>query len=368
MLRVAVSVLNNGSRTVCVVLLLSVLWIATLQNLEAWQYLKHLDVSSVRILARKEDQESLSPIYKSSNVVKDEQHVRRCRIVNDSSAISKTKAQIEFDCVRTKTSPPVQVCVYNEGSDMYISHDIIHTGTWEPHVLHDIQYQLKRHPDAGFIDLGANIGYYSLIAAEMGHRVTAVEPLASSVDRLLAGIKLMKLQSKITVVFNAVGGQRSPGEVKISGNNQGDTRIQPGYRPCVGSCSQATDIILLDDLMEVIAFNSCIIKMDIQGYESEVILRSEKLLQTLHVLYIFMEWGLFTSSSNDNSTRVQAQGMISKLLALNYRPYALSVDGGQTLDVAYWDAWPFDIVWHKLPSDLDLQILLRNHFIHWPPG
>ena len=39
-----------------------------------------------------------------------------------------------FDCVKTKTSPSVSVCLYPVERDKYISHDIRHVGTWEARI------------------------------------------------------------------------------------------------------------------------------------------------------------------------------------------------------------------------------------------
>ena len=39
-------------------------------------------------------------------------------------------------------------------------------------------------PELGFIDIGANIGLYSLVALAMGHTVLAVEPFQVKIPHL----------------------------------------------------------------------------------------------------------------------------------------------------------------------------------------
>ncbi len=65
----------------------------------------------------------------------------------------------------------LQVCLYETWRDIYVSHDLSSTGLWEPHVLFDFQDVLKRDSSLGVIDIGANIGMYTLLAAQMGHQV-----------------------------------------------------------------------------------------------------------------------------------------------------------------------------------------------------
>ena len=63
------------------------------------------------------------------------------------------------------------MCLYESWRDKYVSHDLAHTGLWEPHVLLDFQDVLRRDSSLGVIDIGANIGVYSLLAAAMHHQV-----------------------------------------------------------------------------------------------------------------------------------------------------------------------------------------------------
>ena len=42
-------------------------------------------------------------------------------------------------------------------------------GIWEPYITPILQMALNKYPESILIDVGANIGYYSLMAAKMGH-------------------------------------------------------------------------------------------------------------------------------------------------------------------------------------------------------
>ncbi len=56
---------------------------------------------------------------------------------------------------------------------MYISASLEASGQWETLLTGLVQRALNRYPNSLFLNLGANIGYYSLLAARMNHQVIA---------------------------------------------------------------------------------------------------------------------------------------------------------------------------------------------------
>lgn len=76
------------------------------------------------------------------------------------------------------------------------------------------------------LDIGANIGYYTLLAAKLGQQVVAVEPVLDSIKRLQHAAYLEDVTQRITVVYNAVADVRTKATLRQSGHNQGDSRIE----------------------------------------------------------------------------------------------------------------------------------------------
>ena len=288
-----------------------------------------------------------------------------CNVYNVSRPLTSG-----YECVTTRSDPQVTVCLYEEHRDMFISHDIKHTGLWEPQVLREFQEVLRQHPDLGVIDMGANIGYYTLIAAKMGHRVIAVEPLLDSIYKLHRALFIEGLQSKVTVVQNAIADERTLGSLVLSGDNQGDTKVHMSYTQCSGDCPLPINTILMDDILEVIPFESALIKMDIQGFECDALRHSEKLFNKVNVMYIIMEWGLLRNfHQNDNHMtpeKYKVHDVIRILFQRNFRPYALSADGGRPLDPNQWHLWPFDVIWRKSLQQKEYEEVVRHHFLNWP--
>ena len=109
---------------------------------------------------------------------------------------------IMYDCVPLQlnyehsTVREIPICLYPIEDDIHISYHIKTTGTWEPHIVKQYQEMLHEDCDIGVIDIGANIGVYSLVAAHMDHQVVAVEPFIINIQHLQQGIQLEKWRRK----------------------------------------------------------------------------------------------------------------------------------------------------------------------------
>ena len=75
------------------------------------------------------------------------------------------------------------------------------------------------------MDVGAQIGQYSLFAAKMGRDVLTVEPFYDNILRIHKAAKEEKIEAKIKLIKNAISDKRN--EVKllqVSDNNIGGQR------------------------------------------------------------------------------------------------------------------------------------------------
>ena len=276
-----------------------------------------------------------------------------------------------FRCIKTKTRPSTTVCLYSALQDIYISHDLETTGMWEPHVVADFLEVLRRDDAAAVIDIGANIGFYTLLAAKIGRRVIAVEPLVDSIYRIHRAAQMENVADRISVVHNAVADVRMIATIRRTGDNQGDTRIELNYEPCIGACPPAVNTILLDDLLEIIQFQRAVMKIDIQGYENRVFRQATTLFDKIDITYVFMEWILmkehYIRANHTSSERSGVEETMRFFFHRDYRPYSLSASGAKALDPDSWYTWPDDVVWQKLPNvEIETEIV-RNHFRNWPP-
>jgi FkbM family methyltransferase len=124
------------------------------------------------------------------------------------------------------------------------------------------------HPGDVVIDVGANIGYYTLLCARLSGaqgRVYAFEPEAQNFGLLQQNIALNGYHNVIAD-RRALGAQSGTATLWVNrGSNQGDHRV---YDPCEENRELTSiEIVSLDEALSPdIAVN--FVKMDIQGYEA----------------------------------------------------------------------------------------------------
>ncbi len=116
----------------------------------------------------------------------------------------------KFECIQTKMrfTLNTHICIHEPKFDKHVSKQLETNGLWEPNIVRSFIKQMQEVDDAQFIDIGANIGLYTLIAAKYNRSVIAVEPLHENVVRLHKAAHLENVQSKITVLVNAVTNER----------------------------------------------------------------------------------------------------------------------------------------------------------------
>jgi FkbM family methyltransferase len=152
-------------------------------------------------------------------------------------------------------------------------------GIWEPDITHWLTEHLR--PGDVVVDIGANIGYFSLLAATCVRptgRVLAFEPVPSIADLLTANVRRNDLPIDVhrVVVGDAAGSTeifRSAGtNIGRSGTSGGAGTVSEGSVPVV----RAADAID-KELWERIRF----IKIDVEGDERRVLRGLEPLLGAL---------------------------------------------------------------------------------------
>ena len=205
----------------------------------------------------------------------------------------------------------------------------------------------------------------------------AVEPYAKNIEPFHQSIKLAGFEKNITIVQNGISDKRRTSSLILNrDDNPGGTQLEQDSEQAVKG-EVETSVIVLDDLLEVINFRSAIIKTDIEGYEHRAIVNGTRLLDTLHVPYIFMEWlfmkelckgarlaekhydmvnlGAVMKTMTEEDEKIMFK-MMRTLLSRKYKPYSME---GRMLDPRMCDKWPADVIW--MQEDAEWQCL----YIWW---
>lgn len=168
-------------------------------------------------------------------------------------------------CIMTKTETPFSVCIYNVSEDIYVSKSLESSGIWEPAITSFLYEVFTANRNLTFIDVGANVGYFSLMAAAAGVHVIAVEPIDENVSKLLVAVERNGFKDRVTVLQYAVSNNHKGCWLHVPGNNKGGGRIVLNQEWAIRDQGSSTiaDSIVLDDITQFIQTKEVIIKLDI---------------------------------------------------------------------------------------------------------
>ncbi|OAI41156.1 hypothetical protein AYO40_03690 [Planctomycetaceae bacterium SCGC AG-212-D15] len=156
-------------------------------------------------------------------------------------------------------------------------------------------------PGMSFVDIGANIGYYTTLAGRAVGKagwVLAIEPDRHNHELLVRNIRRNGL-TNVTARRTALGARPGSALLYPSSDNYGDHRLygSDGRKP--------TDTVMVEPLDQVLARCEAppidLVKMDVQGYEHHVIQGMGRLLaadRPLTILTEYWPWGIEKAGGN----------------------------------------------------------------------
>jgi FkbM family methyltransferase len=159
------------------------------------------------------------------------------------------------------------------------------TGNWycgllEPGEMAFVLHALR--PGELFVDVGANVGVYSVIAAgAVGAEVIAVEPVPVTHDRLQANLRLNRLPH---VEAHHCGLADEPGELRFTTDLDCMNRVAMPDETCP---TRLVPVETLDRLCNGRAPN--MIKIDVEGYELPVLKGAAATLSSPALQAVIME-------------------------------------------------------------------------------
>lgn len=145
------------------------------------------------------------------------------------------------------------------------------SGSWEPGETAIVQKLVKT--SFRILDVGAHIGYFSVVAHRAAHGVVidAIEPDPFSAR--IAELNLFEAGANARVWTCGLGDARGALALNSAVNNPGDSRVLPQ----AVTAEILVPVVAADELFPDAKFD--IIKIDVQGHEREVMLGMRSLLQ-----------------------------------------------------------------------------------------
>jgi FkbM family methyltransferase len=136
-------------------------------------------------------------------------------------------------------------------------------------------------PDDVFFDIGANVGAYTLLASgEVGARTISVEPVPSTFKFLSDNIIINKLEDKVELLNNGLG------------SNSGTIKFTKSFDTVnhVATENETDTIDVTVKIMDEIASQvPILIKIDVEGFETEVLNGAKEILENKNLKAIIIE-------------------------------------------------------------------------------
>ena len=259
-------------------------------------------------------------------------------------------------CYPLKVNPPAVICVYEDAKDIWVSKSLRLHGTFEGQIVDVFKQALLHNSMLDVIDIGANLGLYSLTAAAMGRKTISVEPLTKTVNHFHKSVKLNKFENRITLITNAISNKREKVFFKLNSFNQGGTKMLPNETKCSHDGCPFSWSILMDDVVPLVTERNifkAIMKIDIEGAEHLAFANASQLFTAVHVPLIFMETkfqrefcGAKTAKTKDEKL---SQNMFSFLKQNGFTRVFKAQLKKEPLDPSSCSRkWPKDVIWvHK---------------------
>jgi FkbM family methyltransferase len=213
---------------------------------------------------------------------------------------------------QTVTDPSFFISLHDRATD-FVRWSIMDTGSYyENFITRHTKFVLGQTHWGILIDVGMNIGWFSLWALALGAKVYGFEPNPINRLRFCESIDLNKFPiSNIHLYNNALSNEEAdmllshmpgnPGSAGLVSAAQGKKKLMlKGY-----SVIDGIRVVRLDDVAEKEGWLAedgpviSLLKIDVEGYDPKVIFGAARLLKSRKVKNVFMEYSCRISDEQD---------------------------------------------------------------------
>lgn len=222
---------------------------------------------------------------------------------------------------RTITYHPFLVSTHSPKIDQQRS-SVFGTGKYYETIITSIlEEEYNGTKNEVFVDVGGNIGWFSLLAASMGARVYSFEPNLLNIVRFCESIELNGFDDDINLFWKGVGDEHNQTmplyKSKYRSTGQGSF-VSPNLR--LNSFGQI-QLLTLDAFAEEAGWFDTrqpikFLKLDVEGYEGKVIQGGKSLINAKLIENILLEFKHIKGSSMEDR-----RNMIKILTEAGYELY-----------------------------------------------
>ena len=249
---------------------------------------------------------------------------------------------------QTSTEPSFMMNIHKPSEDE-VSRIIWEKGCWECDHIKAVTKALSQYKNSYFLDIGGNIGMWSLSAAAANYQTVTIEALPDNYRRFCLSVNKNVFHNRTHLLRVAATEQPAAFRFHKSRNNFGGTRVVP---------IDSNEYILKDDkdIVQGVTVDSLnlptqqpvVLKLDVEGHELSVLSGANHFLQNSNIVYAMME--LRPGLHKDPRWKSIFQVLYSKGL----KPYRINYEDETALDIDRLNEWIhfkhpivryFDVVW-----------------------
>jgi FkbM family methyltransferase len=202
-----------------------------------------------------------------------------------------------------------------DARDSYIAYSLLTLGAYEPFQTRVFQSYLT--PKAVVVDVGAHVGYYTLMAATVARQVYSFEPCPANCEQLKANIQLNGF-TNVVVNQSAVSDYNGTALLYLAHDlNTGHNSLAPQ----VGGSAVSVEVVSIDQVMRQCSGRISLVKTDTEGGDAGVLRGMSRTLRENRPV-VFAEF----DPENIKRTGHDPREMLDSLQSAGYRLSVIDED------------------------------------------
>ena len=146
---------------------------------------------------------------------------------------------------------------------------------WKGHEREITRYFMKIPVKGTFVDVGAHIGRYSILMAKKGGEVYSFEPISSTFKQLKLNPKANGVLDKIKAYNLALGPKKEKRDIFFNKAKYGEGSLVQGEK----GDKETIQVDKLDNIIKKKVEKPVILKIDVEGFEYEVLLGAKNFIR-----------------------------------------------------------------------------------------
>jgi FkbM family methyltransferase len=199
-----------------------------------------------------------------------------------------------FPCIKTRkilNLYETTICIYSKGDT--VSQSVSTEHIWEEMEMTRIIKILIRNPHMDMIDIGANIGGYTMFTAgALGRFTLSIDCYLPNIERIARAVQIQRVQNRVVLVQNAM--YSTSGEyLSITIDDPSGIRLINDTRNKNLTSHFHVQSVGFDDLYPILekhGVRTALIKIDIETSESYMCQTGTKIFDKIDIPFVMMEW------------------------------------------------------------------------------